>query len=299
MNLPLNHPRNTKKPPQPSRQGKIRDIYELDESLIIQASDRLSAFDYVFSEKISGKGSILTQISNHWFSLIKHVGNHLIETDYKKFPEPFSKYSMFSDNSIWVKKAKRFNFECIARGYLLGSGYQEYQKSGSICDLHLPNNIQLGEKLSEAIFTPTTKSNTGHDEAISFDVMKKSLGSDIASQLRRLTLDIYTWANKQLEASKIILLDTKFEFGIYEGELILIDEVLTPDSSRFCEKEKYEASLSQGMPPPSMDKQIIRNYLEKIGWNKKPPLPSLPEEILKETKMNYQKIQKKIVALLH
>ncbi len=293
----MNSFQDNEKPPEPSRRGKIRDIYDLGESLVIRTSDRVSAFDYVFSEEISGKGSILTRISNHWFSLTKIVGNHLIETDYKKFPEPFFRYPIFFGNSIWVKKVKRIDFECVARGYLFGSGYEEYQKSGGICGTYLPEKMQFGEKLPEVIFTPTTKNDTGHDKAISFDAMEKTLGSEMAFQLRRLTLEIYTWANKKLEGSGIILLDTKFEFGIHKGELILIDEILTPDSSRFCEKEKYETSFSQGISPPSMDKQIIRNYLEKVSWNKKPPLPSLPEEILRKTKAKYQSIQKKIVAL--
>ena len=283
--------------PQPSYRGKVRDIYDLGGTLIIQASDRLSAFDYVFHEEIPDKGPILTEISNHWFSMIQNVRNHLIEVDHREFPEPFCENEAFAKRSVWVKKAERVDFECVVRGYLLGSGYKEYQEKGSVCGISLPQGIQAGQKLSEPIFTPTTKSDTGHDEAVHFQVMEDALGSETAARLRHLTLDLYSWASSKLESVGIILLDTKFEFGFYKGELILIDEVLTPDSSRFCEKEKYETAFSKGSSLPSMDKQIIRDHLEETGWNKKPPLPSLPQDILEKTRLNYQLIQKKILSL--
>ncbi len=293
----LNLSQRNKKRIKPSSRGKIRNIYDLHDSLIIQTSDRVSAFDHVFKENILGKGQILTNISNHWFSIIKNIKNHLLEIDYKKFPKPFCEDLDFCGNSVWVNKAERINFECVVRGYLLGSGYKEYQEKGSVCDISLPPNIKFGEKLPEAIFTPTTKSDIGADEIVSLEEIKKSLGAKIACQLRDVSLKIYDWANEKLKETGIILLDTKFEFGFYKKELILIDEVLTPDSSRFCEKEKYELSFIKGQPPPSMDKQIIRNYLEKINWNKKPPLPKLPIDILEETKINYENIQRKILQL--
>ena len=282
---------------KPHYQGKVRDIYDLGDSLIIKTSDRISAFDHVFSEEIFEKGKILNRISNHWFSLIGQIKNHIIETELTKFPPPFNTMNELAGRSVWVHKAERVNFECVARGYLMGSGFKEYQKTGRVCGIPLPNGLSLAEKLEEPIFTPATKNDQGHDENVSFSFMADQIGTHDANLLKSLTLELYLWANTHLEPCGILLLDTKFEFGLFEGEIILIDEVLTPDSSRFCRVADYEASLKKNASPPSMDKQSIRDHLEKIHWDKKPPLPALPASILEETRKNYLEIERKILSI--
>lgn len=283
---------------KPDYSGKVRDIFDLGDSLVIVASDRLSAFDVIFNEPIPDKGKILTQISNHWFQLIDIVQNHIIETDVKKFPQAFHPYTYQLENrSVWVKKAKRIDFECVVRGYLMGSGYKEYNKSKTVTGISLPDNLSLGDQLPEPIFTPATKADSGHDENVSFDIMAEAIGSNIADKLKETSIKIFQYASKKLYDSGIILADTKFEFGILNNEVILIDEVLTPDSSRFFERDEYEQARKNGKLPPSMDKQVVRDYLETLDWDKNPPPPALPEEIIKETQRRYKKIGDTIALL--
>ena len=282
---------------RPSYQGKVRNIYDLGDTLIIEASDRISAFDHVFPEKIPGKGKILNQISNHWFSLIKQIKDHIIETDSTKFPAPFCTMKELAGRSVWVHKAKRIDFECVARGYLAGSGFKEYQETGEVCGIPFPKGLSLAEKLQKPIFTPAFKNDQGHDDNVSFSFMENKIGTNEARYLKNITLELYCWSNSQLEKKGILLLDTKFEFGLFEDEIILIDEVLTPDSSRFCRVEDHADALKKNVSPPSMDKQTIRDHLERVDWDKKPPLPALPESVLEETRKNYLEIRHKILLI--
>ena len=278
-----------------SYRGKVRDIYDLGDKLVIVASDRVSAFDVVFDQIIPGKGEILTSISNHWFSLIKHIPNHLIETDSSRFPEPFQKYAdVLKNRSVMVKKAKRIDIECIARGYLLGSAFKEYQKTQTVNQVKMPPGLFLGSKLPEAIFTPSTKADTGHDENISYEQIVDKLGKNLAENLKNITLQTYHWACDKLAEHDIILADTKFEFGFIDEEIHLIDEVLTPDSSRFFQRDIFEKNIKEGVVSQGMDKQIIRDYLESIQWNKMPPPPELPKDIIVKTIDQYKKIREVI-----
>ena len=281
-----------------SYRGKVRDIYDLNDKLVIIASDRVSAFDVVFDQIIPDKGRVLTGISNHWFSLIQSIPNHILETDVSKFPKPFSNYKeILQGRSVLVKKAKRIDIECIARGYLLGSAYKEYVQSGSINGMAMPKNLRFGGKLPFALFTPSTKADTGHDENVNFDYIVNMVGEDLAVKLKEETLKLYNWAEKKLEPHGLILADTKFEFGFVDNELTLIDEVLTPDSSRFFYGKSYDEEIKTGKVPQSMDKQIIRDYLEKINWNKMPPPPELPENIIEKTIEKYREIEQVIKCI--
>ncbi|MCL2026420.1 MAG: phosphoribosylaminoimidazolesuccinocarboxamide synthase, partial [Leptospirales bacterium] len=240
--------------------GKVRDIYDVDEKhMIIVSSDRVSAFDYVFPNGIPGKGIILNSISNIWFSKIDFVENHIVETSAANFPKPFSNYAEILDGrSVLVKKAKRIDFECIARGYIIGTGWKDYQATGAICGIPLPKGLRMADKLEKPIFTPSTKADAGHDENVSIEVMGKSIGMELAEQISELTVKIYAFARDTADPLGIILADTKLEFGFADDKLILIDEVLTPDSSRFWDKSKYVP----GSSPVSFDKQFIRDYLD-------------------------------------
>jgi len=266
--------------------GKVRDLYGIGDDLLMVATDRISAFDHVLGTGIPGKGKILTQISLFWFDLVRDiVPNHLIATEVKDFPASLHPYAdQLEGRSMLVKRAQMFPVECVARGYVAGSGWKEYQASGTICGIPLPGGLQDGSKLPQPIFTPATKSQGGtHDENISFAAVEKIVGVEDANELRRLTLAIYEKASKHAEGRGLILADTKFEFGRIGGGIVLADEVLTPDSSRFWEASQWKPGGAQA----SFDKQFVRDYLESIHWNKQAPAPSLPNEVAERTLQKY------------
>jgi phosphoribosylaminoimidazole-succinocarboxamide synthase len=266
--------------------GKVRDLYGVGDDLLMVATDRISAFDHVLGTGIPGKGKILTQISLFWFDLVRDiVPNHLIATEVRDFPASLHPYAdQLEGRSMLVKRAQMFPVECVARGYVAGSGWKEYQASGTICGIPLPAGLQDGSKLPQPIFTPATKSQDGtHDENISFAAVEKVVGAEDANELRRLTLAIYEKASKHAESRGLILADTKFEFGRIGGGIVLADEVLTPDSSRFWEASQWKPGGAQA----SFDKQFVRDYLESIHWNKQAPAPSLPNEVAERTLQKY------------
>ena len=262
--------------------GKVRDIYDVDEKhIIIVSSDRVSAFDYVFPNGIPGKGVILNSISNIWFSKIDFVENHIVETSASNFPKPFCDYAeILEGRSVLAKKAKRIDFECIARGYIIGTGWKDYQTTGAICGISLPKGLRMADKLEKPIFTPSTKADAGHDENVSIEVMGKSIWMELAEQIAELTVKIYAFARDMADPLGIILADTKLEFGFADDKLILIDEVLTPDSSRFWDKSKYVP----GSSPVSFDKQFIRDYLDTTPWDKNSSPKPLPDDIVAKTR---------------
>lgn len=268
--------------------GKVRDVYEVDDKhIIIVATDRISAFDYVFPNGIPGKGIILNSISNLWFDRLSFVKNHIVEKNAANFPKPFSDFAhILSDRSVLARKAERIDFECIARGYLIGTGWKDYLATGSVCGIELPDGLRIAEKLPRPLFTPSTKADSGHDENVSLSYMAKQIGEDRANLIAELTLKIYDFAQRLAEPLGIILADTKLEFGMADGEIILIDEALTPDSSRFWDKSKYAA----GSSPVSFDKQFIRDYLDTTPWDKNSPPKPLPEEIVEKTREKYEEI---------
>ena len=266
--------------------GKVRDLYAVGDMLLLVATDRLSAFDHVLATGIPGKGEILTQISLFWFDLMREiVPNHLITANVAEFPASLHAYEdQLRGRSMLVKRAKMFPVECVARGYLAGSGWKEYQASGTVCGIPLPAGLKDGSRLPEPIFTPATKSQDGaHDENISFAQTEKLLGAGPAAELRRLTLAIYSRAARHAEQHGLILADTKFEFGTTQEGIVLADEVLTPDSSRFWDA----ATWAPGGAQPSFDKQYVRDYLESIHWNKQAPAPGLPDEVVQRTQAKY------------
>ncbi|HET9365425.1 MAG TPA: phosphoribosylaminoimidazolesuccinocarboxamide synthase [Candidatus Angelobacter sp.] len=265
--------------------GKVRDLYVRDGQLLFVATDRISAFDYVLGTGIPEKGRVLTQLSLFWFDFLKNiVQNHLITANVDEYPAPLRKHAdVLRGRSMLVKKAEMIDIECVARGYLSGSGWKEYQKTGAVCGIKLPAGLKESDKLPEPIFTPATKAVTGHDENISFEEMVKHTGRELAEQLRDLTLKIYSTAADYAVEKGIIIADTKFEFGRTAEGLILADEVLTPDSSRFWPADKYKPGKAQ----ESFDKQFVRDYLEEIKWNKQPPAPSLPDEVARKTSEKY------------
>ena len=269
--------------------GKVRDLYEVGGDLLIIATDRLSAFDHVLPNGIPGKGALLTQLSRFWFEKTAAlVGNHLISADPDNYPAVLQPYAeTLRWRSMLVRSLKMFPVECVARGYLAGSGWVEYQRTGAVSGVTLPSGLQLCSRLPEPIFTPATKATEGHDENISFDVMAELVGGEMAERLRDLTLEIYALACRHAETAGILLADTKFEFGQDEdGNIVLADEVLTPDSSRFWPADQYQPGRSQ----PSFDKQFVRDFLESEGWDKQPPVPTLPEEIVTGTADRYREI---------
>lgn len=266
--------------------GKVRDIYDLGDSLLIVATDRISAFDVVMPTPIPDKGKILTALSLFWFDFLKDTTpNHLLGTDVAVFPEACAPYAAeLSGRSMWVRKADPLPVECIVRGYLVGSGWKDYQKTGAVCGIPLPKGLKLAEKLPEPLFTPSTKAEKGaHDENISFREMADRIGADLASQVRDITLTIYEKAAAYALEKGIILADTKLEFGLVDGRLILIDEVLTPDSSRFWPADRYRP----GSNPESFDKQYLRDYLMDMGWSAEQPPPELPEAVVRNTRSRY------------
>ncbi len=276
--------------------GKVRDVYQVDEDrILLVATDRISAFDVVFKEGIPGKGQVLTRISNKWFSMIDQIPNHLISTRPQEELPFLAHYPELEDRAVLVKRLKRLDVECVARGYLFGSAWKEYQATGEVCGIKLPPGIKQAERLPRPIFTPATKAESGHDENIPFQECIKIIGDEeIANKVKEITLEIYSWAHNLLWDRGIILSDTKFEFGLdHEGNLYLIDEVLTPDSSRFWSRETYRVGTS----PPNYDKQFIRDYLETLDWDKKPPPPPLPREIIEKTIARYREIEEVILSL--
>ncbi len=272
--------------------GKVRDIYDLGDKLLIITTDRISAFDVILPNGIPHKGKVLTALSLHWFEQTKDIiKNHLLTADAEKYPIELTKYTdILIERSMLVKKAKVLPIECVVRGYLAGSGWKEYQLSQSVCGIKLPAGLVESAKLPQPIFTPATKATSGHDLNITQAQTEDLVGAETAEFLKEVSIRIFELASKGLEAKGIILADTKFEFGVYEDEIILIDEVLTPDSSRFWPADEY----CPGRPQPSFDKQFVRDYLEKIKWDKNPPAPSLPDIIVKKTSEKYLEAYRRI-----
>jgi len=272
--------------------GKVRDIYELGDQLLIVATDRLSAFDVVLPTPIPDKGPVLTQLSLFWFEkLASIVPNHVISAD--NFAGVLAPYAdALQGRAMLVRRTEPVPIECVVRGYLSGSGWKDYQKTGSVCGIALPAGLRESERLPEPIFTPSTKATTGHDENISFDETVARIGQPLAEKLRDTSLAIYKSAAEFASACGIIIADTKFEFGLVGGELIWIDEALTPDSSRFWPGNQY----MPGKPQPSFDKQYVRDYLEKIGWNKQPPAPPLPADVVAATRDKYREAYQRVTG---
>jgi phosphoribosylaminoimidazole-succinocarboxamide synthase len=267
------------------RSGKVRELFDLGDSLLMVATDRISAFDCIMPNGIPRKGEVLTQISHFWFEkFVSMVPNHLLAKGKAPLPPRLREFStVLKDRSMIVRKAKPLAIECVVRGYLSGSGWKEYQESRTVCGIELPEGLTESAQLPEPIFTPATKAETGHDENISFERASEIVGRGIADEARTLSLQIYRAARTYARERGIIIADTKFEFGLFDRKLILIDEVLTPDSSRFWPADLYEAGRSQ----PSFDKQYLRDYLERIHWNKQPPAPPLPDYVVQKTQEKY------------
>ena len=266
--------------------GKVRDIYVTDDALVLVATDRISAFDSVLSPGIPGRGEILTRLSTFWFRrFADRVPNHLLATDLADFPEPYKYHPELAGRSVLVRKLEPIPVECVARGYLVGSGWKEYQADGTVCGIRLPAGLTESAALAEPIFTPATKATDGHDENISFERMVEIVGEETAKNLRDLTLELYRAAAGYALERGIIIADTKFEFGFDgEGRIVWMDEALTPDSSRFWPAADYEPGQSQA----SFDKQYVRDWLEKSGWDKEPPAPTLPPEVVEGTLSRYR-----------
>jgi len=270
----------------PHRQGKVRDIYEFGDRMLLVATDRISAFDYVLGSGIPDKGKVLTQLSEFWFEQTRDiVVNHLITTDVRQYPaELQGDAEMLAGRSMLVEKTNPVPVECVARGYLSGSGWKDYRTTGTVCGVPLPPGLQESDRLPAPIFTPATKATTGHDVNISQAEAGRIVGDQLIATLRELTLQLYAFGAAHAESRGIILADTKFEFGLTaNGRVMLIDEVMTPDSSRYWPKDQYRP----GGPQPSFDKQYVRDYLEQIRWNKQPPVPSLPENVVMRTRDKY------------
>jgi phosphoribosylaminoimidazole-succinocarboxamide synthase len=276
----------------PAARGKVRDIYDLGDRLLIVATDRLSAFDVVMPTPIPDKGRVLTQLSLFWFDLLREmIPNHVLSAT--EFPAPFQQYAEdLAGRSMVVRKTQPLPIECVARGYLSGSGWKEYRATGKVCGITLPAGLQESDKLPATIFTPATKAATGHDENISFERAAEMIGPALADKVRDITLEIYRRATAYAEPRGILLADTKFEFGLLNGKLIWIDEALTPDSSRFWPAAEYRP----GGPQPSFDKQFVRDYLERIQWPKTPPGPVLPPEVVAATRAKYREAYRVLVG---
>ena len=266
--------------------GKVRDVYDLGDRLLIIATDRISAFDCILPNGIPGKGRVLTELSIFWFDMMRGlVPTHFLTADVDEYPDELRKFrDQLTGRSMLVRRAQMFPIECVARGYLSGSGWKEYRDRGTICGIPLPPGLRESDRLPEPIFTPATKAQSGHDENVSFDAAAAAVGQESAAKLRDLTLAIYRKASDYAETRGIILADTKFEFGMIGGELVLGDEVLTPDSSRFWPRAQYAPGRAQ----VSYDKQFVRDYLETLDWNKQPPAPPLPEEVIRKTAQKYR-----------
>jgi phosphoribosylaminoimidazole-succinocarboxamide synthase len=274
--------------------GKVRDIYRIGEELLIVATDRISAFDYILATGIPDKGKVLTQMTLFWLEHLKNiVANHLITADVREYPVALRRYAdQLEGRSMLVRRARMVEIECVARGYLSGSGWKEYRESGTVCGIALPSGLTESAQLPEPVFTPAIKATSGHDENISFARVAGIVGSELAGRLRGLTLEIYRSAASYARARGIIIADTKFEFGFVGDELILADEVLTPDSSRFWPAAEYRP----GGPQASYDKQYVRDYLESIRWNKQPPAPALPDDVAARTSEKYRQAYRELTG---
>ena len=275
--------------------GKVRDLYDLDDQLLIVSTDRISAFDYVLPNGIPYKGRVLTALSEFWFDYTSSiVDNHLITTDVAQYPDNVRTHAdSIIGRSMLVHKANRIDVECVVRGYIAGSAWSEYKKDGTVCGARLPDGLQESDRLSELIFTPATKAEYGeHDENISIAQMESIIGRDLADRVIQTSVALFKAASERTEEVGLILCDTKFEFGLLDEKLILIDEVFTPDSSRFWPKDEYEPGRSQR----SFDKQYVRDYLNEIGWNKQPPVPELPEEVIQKTSEKYLDVYRMLVG---
>ena len=271
------------------KKGKVRDVYELEDKLLIVASDRISAFDFVLPALIPDKGKVLTQLSKFWFEYTSDVcPNHVIATEIEEFPSGLHKHrDILEKRSMLVKKTDVVPVECVVRGYLSGSGWRDYMKTGETSGVKLPPGLRESDRLDEVIFTPATKAEEGHDLNISFEEMQKLIGAELAQKIKTVSIDLYEKASSHALSKEIIIADTKFEFGLFQDELVLVDEIFTPDSSRFWPLESYSPGKSQ----PSLDKQFVRDYLETTGWDKMtPPPPSLPPSIIEQTSHMYHKI---------
>ncbi len=274
--------------------GKVRDMYDLGDHLLMISTDRISAFDYVLPNGIPDKGKVLTGLSLFWFEATREiVPNHLVTADVARYPAALRAHAeLLEGRSMLVRRARMFPVECVVRGYLAGSGHKEYQQTGAVSGIRLPPGLRLADALPDLIFTPAKKATSGHDENITFDEMAGLVGPDHAGRLRDLSFAIFRKAGQIARKSGIIIADTKFEFGLVDGSIILADEVLTPDSSRFWDAGSYRS----GAPPPSFDKQYVRDYLESAHWNKQPPIPKLPEEIVEGTRRRYLEIYTKLTG---
>ncbi len=270
---------------QPSYSGKVRDIYDLGDRMILVASDRVSAYDSIIPTPIPGKGTILNMISAAWFGWFDKLPNHMISVEVDEYPAPFNSFrDELKGRSMLVRKADRIDIECIVRGYISGSGWKEYLSKGSVCGISLPEGLQLSQKLDEPIFTPSTKADSGHDENIPVEKAAAIVGRETIDEIASLSLDIYRKASEYAATRGIIIADTKFEFGRVDGKIVIIDEVLTPDSSRFWLVDEYEPGRQQR----SLDKQFVRDWLDESGWDHEPPAPELPEEIVSRTVERYR-----------
>ena len=268
--------------------GKVRSVFDFDDQLLLVASDRVSAFDFILPNGIPNKGAILTAISEFWFNKTNHiVKNHLISTDVSKFPAEAKQYADdLSGRTMLVKKTQLIPIECVVRGYIIGSGWKDYQATGKVCGITLPEGLNQADKLQEPIFTPAFKAEQGeHDENITYEKMEEIIGAPLAAKLKEISLKLYNYGRDFAETKGIILADTKFEFGLLNDEIILIDEVLTPDSSRYWPKSEYKPGIS----PPSFDKQIVRDHLAAT-WDKNPPIPTLPSEVIEKASNKYQEV---------
>lgn len=269
----------------PDMSGKVRDIFDLGDKLLIVTSDRISAYDSILPQPIPGKGIVLTQITLGWYDFFDDsLKTHFVTADVAEFPLPFTNREELAGRSMLVKKAERFDVECVVRGFITGSGWREYQQSGKVCGIELPEGLLESQRLEGPIFTPATKADTGHDENISFEKMCEIVPREIAEKLRDKSIDLYSRALEYASQRGIILADTKFEFGLIDGEITIIDEMLSPDSSRFWPADEYEAGRGQN----SYDKQYIRNYLDEIGWDRNPPPPDLTEEVVVKSFERYK-----------
>ena len=266
------------------RSGKVREVFDLGETLLFVATDRLSAFDVILPDPIPHKGAVLNQLSAFWFKRFARIDNHFVTADFDDFPQHLQPFrDQLAGRSMIVRKTKPLPVECVVRGYLAGSGWKEYQESQSVCGEKLPPGLQLASQLPGPIFTPATKSDAGHDLNIDMNECRKILGDEMAERVRDLSLQIYVAGRDHAAECGIIVADTKFEFGVVDGKLLLIDECLTPDSSRFWPKDQYVV----GQSPPSFDKQFVRDYLETLDWDKTPPAPSLPQDVIVKTSAKY------------
>ena len=269
----------------PEYSGKVRDIYDLGDMLLIVASDRISAYDSVLPTPIPGKGIVLNLLSAAWFERFDTIPNHMISIDIEDFPEPFNAFSeTLAGRSMLVKKARRIDLECIVRGYLSGSGWSEYKSNGTVCGMALPPGLKNSERLEEPIFTPSTKAASGHDENISIDKAAQLVGEETIRELESLSFELYCRASDYAASKGIIIADTKFEFGVTEDQIIVIDEILTPDSSRFWLADEYRPGKQQ----KSLDKQFVRDYLDASGWDHSPPAPEIPHDIVAKTRKRYR-----------